>query len=162
MITTWADIAAQAAAEKPDDRALILLDDPKALRVAVAWSRIPMQRPARPKADPWDGVTWDRAVLAAAARVGASEAREIVTGLRALRLIWPDGSTASVVADMAMRQLAQRGGSAATRPTKQAQGEAQGGGGSYHVLVECADEPDQLAMLEKLQTEGRACRGLIS
>ena len=159
---TWDDIAAQAAAEKPDDRALILLDDPLALRVAVAWSRIPMTRPKRPAADPWSGVMWDHSVLAAAARVARDEAREIVVGLRALRLIWPDGSTAPVVADAAMRQLAQRGGGTSSRTKQQQSDSPSGGAGSYHVLVECADEPDQLALLEKLQTEGRACRGLIS
>jgi hypothetical protein len=55
-------------------------------------------------------VTWDPAVLAAAARVGRDEAREIVVGLRALRLIWPDGSTAPVVKTIAGESIKRRVG----------------------------------------------------
>jgi hypothetical protein len=105
---TWADVAAEAAAERQDDRALVLLEDPIALRVAVAWSRIPISRPARPGQDPWDGVTWDRSVLAAAARVDSDEARNAVVGLRALRLIFPDGSTAPVVRAIAAAKIKAR------------------------------------------------------
>jgi hypothetical protein len=32
----------------------------------------------------------------------------------------------------------------------------------YLVLIECADEADQLALLERLQGEGRKCRALLS
>jgi hypothetical protein len=72
------------------------------------------------------------------------------TASDALANLWRSIDQARAAAEESLARARTR------RPTPPAVAE------QYLVLVECADEADQLALLERLQAEGRTCRALLS
>lgn len=72
------------------------------------------------------------------------------TSSDALANLWRSIDQARAAAEESLARARTR------RPTPPAVAE------QYLVLVECADEADQLALLERLQAEGRTCRALLS
>lgn len=97
--------------------AVALLRDPDAVRVALSWRSVPVAwkfPDSAPPADEagiwrwiWTEVDADEADLARASGVAPADVRYWLRVLIANRLIYPDGTIADVVDELANRQVAE-------------------------------------------------------
>lgn len=97
--------------------AVALLRSPAVLRVALAWRVTPIacELPASPCPAGesaiwrwiWEGVDVDEDAIAAAAGVAPEDARHFLRALILNRLIYPDGSVATIVDEVGNRALAE-------------------------------------------------------